>query len=666
MSIAGFIVLILSLAAAIYAVFLFFFSERWGDKHLLDTARKVVLGVFALTTIAVFILLLALFSHDFSLAYVAEYSSTETPGVYLFSALWAGNAGSLLFWAWCLSLFAAIVVIRQDGRTEDLVPQASIILGIVEVFFLILLIFADNPFQQVSPVPSDGLGLKTQLETIGMIFHPPLMLGGFAACAVPFAFGVAALIKKRLNSAWAAAVKPWALAAWLMLGAGNLIGAWWAYAELGWGGYWAWDAVENSGLMPWLVITALSHTLNAQAKKGVFRAWSILLAMLAFGLTIFGTLLSRSDILSSVHSFSQTGISMYFIIFLVIIIGGSAALLIYRRREIREEAAIDEPVSAEAMFLLMDVLLLGATFIIFVGTIFPLVSEAFGGINMSLGQGFFNLAGLPFLLAVILLAGFCALIGWRRPSPALLRTGSAWSAVAAITVLALMLLFGIEEWQALLPVAICVFTISAINFIWLAGIRRYRTSASLGDAPPRHFRWRWKRHAGRIVHLGIAIMAIGVIVSSVYDSQAGATMLPGDSVNFGKYLITYNQAQYSTTDSRITLAANLSVSKNERYIGLFSPATSLGMADESPVSKAAIRSTFLEDLYIIPVDWQQVTLADNTQVIQVSLVVGLNPFIMWIWIGGIILLLGGLVAFWPSIRLAPPTNENPQADTSVV
>ena len=329
----GYIALALAFGACIYSIIAFIFGARGEHPRLLASARRSILAVSVLVTISVAVLLAALVTHNFQIEYVALYTSSDLSLPYLISALWAGNAGSLLFWGWLLSLFAAVVVLKKQAQGRKLLPYASAIIMFIQAFFLILLLFTQNPFHTLTPIPTEGIGLNPLLENLGMIFHPPILLGGYAVFAIPFAFAIAALITKRLDDEWISAIKRWALLGWLLLGIGNIIGAWWAYVELGWGGYWAWDPVENAGLMPWLIATAFLHSIMLQRRKGMFKLWSIVLIILAFILTIFGTFLTRSGILASVHTFGETAMGPAFLAFLIIIFLGSLTLLLYRRRD---------------------------------------------------------------------------------------------------------------------------------------------------------------------------------------------------------------------------------------------------------------------------------------------------------------------------------------------
>ena len=383
----GFVFLSLALAACIYSIAAYIFGLRTNRPQLTQSARQATLAATSLFSASVIILLIALVNHNFEIEYVAAYTSTDMTLPYLISALWAGNAGSLLFWGWIVSLSAAVVVLRRKKQGQELVPYATMIVMVVQAFFLLLLIFAQNPFVRLESVPAEGVGLNPVLENPGMIIHPPLLLIGYAVLAVPFGYAIAALLTRKLGDIdWLVAARRWALLGWITLGLGNLIGAWWAYAELGWGGYWAWDPVENAGLMPWLTVTAFLHAIMMQKRKGIFKAWSMVLIILTFTLTIFGTFITRSDILRSVHTFGETAVGPFFLVFLIISFFGSFALLIFRYKDLKSSSEVNAFASREGTFLINNLLLVGATLFILIGTILPSLVEAVSDTTFTLNQ----------------------------------------------------------------------------------------------------------------------------------------------------------------------------------------------------------------------------------------------------------------------------------------
>ena len=642
----GYIALALAFGACIYSIIAFIFSARGEHPRLLASARRSILAVSVLVTISVAVLLAALVTHNFQIEYVASYTSSDLSLPYLISALWAGNAGSLLFWGWLLSLFAAVVVLKKQAQGRKLVPYASAVIMVIQAFFLILLLFAQNPFHKLPFVPAEGVGLNPLLENPGMIFHPPMLLGGYAVFAIPFAFAIAALITRRLDDEWISAIKKWALLGWLLLGIGNIIGAWWAYVELGWGGYWAWDPVENAGLMPWLIATAFLHSIMLQRRKGMFKLWSMVLIILAFILTIFGTFLTRSGILVSVHTFGETAMGPAFLAFLIIIFLGSLALLLYRRRDLKDEAGIGALVSREGTFLINNLLLVGATFVIFLGTIFR--SD----------KTFFNQVAVPIFLAVILLLGICILIAWRRPPIKKLRLNLLWPAVVALIVVIALVISGIRQWYALAAFFLCGFAISAVLSQWFWDVlARHRAEAeNYLKAFLSLVRSNKSRYGGYIVHIAIVLIAIGVVGSSVYDVETEAVLAPGESMTINDYTLTYEGLEPSFNQERLIMVvpANVSVHKGSRHIGTIKPEVQIyfhpDYTEKHRVTEVAIRSTLVEDLYVILAGWGPVDSADLSKGYIAAFSAKVNPLVAWIWLGGGVFLLGGLLAFWPERR----------------
>jgi cytochrome c-type biogenesis protein CcmF len=645
MAILGNIALVLALLAALYTGVAFILSLRLKVKWLAQSARWGVWGVAGFTTLAVLLLLTALVTHNFSLQYVASYSSLETSFVYLVTGLWAGNAGSILFWGWLIALAGAILLWREKKNSKELLPYAFPVIMLTEILFLVLL-FIHNPFARAATIPTDGIGLNPLLENAGMIFHPPILLAGFALFVIPFSLAIAALISKKLGNGWLVSAKSWALAAWLLLGAGNILGMWWAYAELGWGGYWAWDPVENAGLMPWLLVTAFLHSTMMQRRRGLLKSWSLLLIIFAFNLTIFGAFLTRSDILNSVHSFGSTAMGPVFIIFLAIVLIGSLVLVFLRRKDIKEEPGDDAFVSGENTFLFNNLLLVAATFAVFIGTMFPFFTEIFTGNRMEIDISFFNQVNIPIFLVIILLAGLCVFVGWRKPDLRQLGKVLLWPAVAAVVLIILLVILGRREWYVLTASFILAFVFSATLFKWWRDVASRQNAKKEGyfNACMALFKANRSRYGGYLIHLSVVIMALGIMGSSVYDESKQVVMAIGDSVEIKGYTLTYNGLMPYSTPTRMTITADIDVSRGDKIIDKLRPVKWFQMVQEQVVTEVSIRSTLAEDLYVSLDDW------DDTQNAAFTILV--NPLVSWIWIGGFVLLVGGLVSF-----SAPPRKE---------
>lgn len=648
----GYIALLLALVASIYSAIAFIYGVGGSHRGLTDSARNGLLAVFGLVSISVAALIYALVTHDFQIEYVASYTSRDLSLPYLLSALWAGNDGSLLFWAWLLSLCAAVVVLQKRDIGRELMPYASSIIMVTQAFFLILLLFVSNPFHKLAFVPAEGMGLNPLLENPGMIFHPPILLAGYVGFTIPFAFAMAALLTRRLGDEWIIAIRRWTLMSWLLLGVGNIIGAWWAYVELGWGGYWAWDPVENASFMPWLVATAFLHSIMMQRRRRMLKVWNMVLIILTFSLTIFGTFLTRSGVISSVHTFAESPLLSYlFLAFIGVTLFGSLGLLYYRSEELKGEAEMESLVSRESTFLLNNLLLVGAAFAIFLGTVFPVISEAVRGVKISVGPPFFNQVNGPIFLAIILLTGICALIGWRRASIKNLVRNFLWPLVVALMLGIGLFIFGIREWYALVAFLVCGFVLSTIVYEWFRGTRaRHRMRAEnylkaflglIGANRPRY--------GGYIVHIAIILIAIGVVGSSFYSVEKEAALMPGESMTINDYTLTYDNLDSYETESKLVVMATLSVYNQGKLIGELIPEKYFHRSYQQPVTEVAIRSTLIEDLYVILVGWDE----DGTTAFKVLV----NPLVNWIWIGGVVFVIGGLIAFWPERRKLPASGQ---------
>ncbi|MFC1873995.1 heme lyase CcmF/NrfE family subunit [Chloroflexota bacterium] len=648
----GYIALVLALVASLYSAIAYVAGAKQRKQALLDSAKNGLITTFGLVSLSVLILVTALITHNFQIEYVTSYTSRDLPLAYRLSALWAGSDGSLLFWAWILSIFAMIAVFQRRNSGQQLVPYAAAIAMLTEAFFIILLISLSNPFHTIPIPPSDGMGLNPLLENPGMIIHPPMLLAGYVALTIPFGFAIAALLTRRLGDEWIIAVRRWTLIAWLLLGLGNVLGAWWAYVELGWGGYWAWDPVENAGLMPWLVVTAFLHSIMMQRRRGILKVWNMVLIISAFTLSIFGTFLTRSGILSSVHSFGESALGPFFLAFIGVALIGSLGLLYYRSDELQSEAEMESLVSRESTFLLNNLLLVGSAFAIFLGTVFPLISEAVRGVKISVGEPFFNQVNGPIFLAIILLTGICSLIGWRRASIRNLVRHFLWPMVAALILGIVLFIAGVREAYALITFFFCSFVLFTILYEWSRGIRarHHMRSENYFKAFFNLIMANRPRYGGYIVHIAIIIMAAGVAGSSFYSVDKEAILMPGESISIKNYTLTYNNTDTYETESKTVVSSTLSVYNHGELIGTLVPEKYFHRSYEQAVTEVAIRSTPLEDLYVILISSE----GNGNAAFKVLV----NPLVSWIWLGGGILLLGGLIAFWPERQKLPASPQN--------
>lgn len=638
----GSLALVIAFAASIYAIVAFIFGSKGGYPKLITSAKFSVLAVFGLVSIAVAALAYALATHDFEIEYVASYTSQDMPLLYLISALWAGNAGSLLFWGWLVSLFAAVLMLQKLSNGKTLLPYASVVIMMTVTFLLALLLFISDPFSKLANIPADGIGLYPILGNLGMLLHPPLLLAGYAAFTIPFAFAMAALVTKRLDyKEWIVAIKKWTLVAWLLLSISIMTGAWWTYTELGWGGYWTWSSVENANLMPWLIATAFLHSIIIQKRNGMFKIWNIALIIITFVLVIFSAFLARSGILSSLSTPAKSSLGPFFLVFIGLICLCSLVLLIYRRRELKDKAEVEAIVSRAGTFLLNNLLLAGATLVILVGTIVSVMSKTAIGSAATVGESFFNRVSMPIFLAIILLTGVCVLIGWSKPSIKRLGRRTLWPAAAALFVIIILVVLGAREWYALVAFLACGFVLFATIFEWAReiSVRRRTRAENYLKTFFGLIRSNRSRYGGYIVHISIAVIAVGIIGSSVYSAEEEAALAPGDSMTVGNYTLVYEGLDYQPTLDKMAFTANVSIYNQGKFIGVLTPQKYFHTSFSQAVDEAAIRSTLTDDLYLILVGWD----VNGTTHLRASV----NPLVVWIWIGGWSFLLGGLIAFWP-------------------
>jgi cytochrome c-type biogenesis protein CcmF len=635
----GYYILLLALITALYSAITFFIGLKRNKPVFTQSARNALIATSGLVTLAIVILLYAILTHNFQIEYVANYTSRDMSFPYLISALWAGADGSLLFWAWLLSICAVIAFGKKNDTPLKL--YASAITMTCTAFFIILLSSVSNPFATSGFTPADGVGLNPLLENPGMIIHPPLLLAGYVTCTIPFSYAIAALVTNKPGYNWISDIRRWALITWLFLGVGNIIGAWWAYVELGWGGYWGWDPVENAGLMPWLLLTAFLHSVMVQRRAGMMKKWNISLLLFAFILVIFGTFLTRSGVLSSVHTYAETGIGVYFIVFLGLLIISSVSLIFLRNRELNSESDMKSLLSREGTFLLANILFVLATAVIFIGTIFPGISEAIGGTKIEVGPSFFNQVNGPLFSVIILLISICTLIGWNTTKISNLIKKLLWPGVISAIVAILFFVFWFKDWKSLLAFFFAFLVFFTIMSTWFRNIisRRRATGENSLNSFLSLFRINKNRYGAYIVHLGIVLMAFGIVGSSLFDLEKMDTLYMGDTLEIGSYTLQFNGLTEHEEGYKDIVRANLNVYRNEKFLTEMNPERIFHANYNQAVSEVAIRSSLAEDLYIALGGWYE----DGASLFLVNV----NPLVIWIWIGGGVLMLGGIICFWP-------------------
>jgi cytochrome c-type biogenesis protein CcmF len=616
----------------------------WRQSDLLASARNGVYAAAALASLAWGTLLFAFATHDFSIDYVARYNNRDTDLAFSLSGAYAGQEGSLLMWGWGVTIVLLLVTVANRGRHKTLMPWVTAVMGFVATFFLAILTFISDPFVRSKVVPMDGQGLNPLLQNVGMLFHPPALYLGYIFFTVPFAFAIAALITGELGDEWLRITRRWTLFAWAFLGIGNILGAQWAYVELGWGGYWGWDPVENSSFMPWLTGTAFLHSVMIQRRRGMLKVWNLALIIITFTLTIFGTFLTRSDLLSSVHTFGETGLGPMFVGMMILTLGVSAALIWDRLPLLRGDNELDSLLSRESSFLLNNLLLVGAAFAVFWGTMFPVISEAIRGVKVTVNAPFFNQVVGPILLALVVLMGICPLIGWRRASVDNLMRNFRFPVVGAILAGVLAVAFGAREIWAILALVACGFVMGTVSLEYFRGTRaKSRVTGKNPLVALGALVWGNKpRYGGYLVHLGIIVMAIGVVGSTGFKVEKDVTLSPGQEATIGNYRLVYDGLTSFQEGRKEVVGGQLTVYSGGQLMGKMLPTKEFFEGFENPNTEVAIHSTPQEDLYIILNSW------DNAQKAGLKLVI--NPLVVWIWVGGYLLVLGAVIAFWPDAR----------------
>src|SRR6476646_10302386 len=548
-------------------------AGRTGDERWLQLSRRTVYGFCALLTACVVIIEVAFASNDFSFNIVQQHSSIETPSFYKMAAMWSSQEGSLLLWAWVLSIAAAAALYSTRNRLRDLVPWATAVMMGVAAFFTGLMLFAPNvdPFAAQTPAPSDGIGLNPLLQHPSMMIHPPMLYSGYVAFTIPFAFAIGALVTRRLDAEWIRATRRFSLIAWTFLGFGLLLGARWSYTELGWGGYWAWDPVENAALMPWLCITAFIHSIMIQEKRGMLKVWNASLVLGSATLAIIGTFLVRSGVLDSIHAFGASTLGVPFVLLIAAMICASIGLIVWRRPQLRSESQLDSLLSREAVFLFQNVVLVAMVFVVFWVTFFPLISEAVTGTKVSVGPPAFRPFIVPLALVLVLLSGIGPIIAWRRVTVANLRRNFTIPVLVGLTTLVVLIVAG--GGTSSRPLALIMFGLGAFVIttvaqeIWRGvSARRAMTHDPVPIALVQLIRRNRRRYGGYIVHAGLAVLLIGVAASSSFQHSSDVTLAPGQHAVVNGYTIRYVRPLASATSQKISFGAVLDVSKGGKHV----------------------------------------------------------------------------------------------------
>jgi len=639
----GFGMTIVALVLALYGGVVAAVGARTGRAALVESAQHAALGVFTLVTACFALLAYAFLTFDFSIRYVASNTNLGTPFYYRITGVWGALEGSIILWAWMLALYTLILIVRHREGARELYPWAlATMLGIL-AFFLLVMSVAAPPFQRQLPVPANGRGLNPLLEDTGMITHPVALYLGFTGFTVPFAFAMAALATGRVGDTWLVLTRRWTIVAWYFLSLGLLIGGWWSYHVLGWGGYWAWDPVENAAFMPWLTGTAFLHSVMIQERRRMLKLWNIVLVILTFGLTLFGTFLTRSGVIASVHAFTQGSIGMLFLGFLALVMLTALGLVAWRWDALRSQGNLDAVVSRESAFLLNNVLLVAAAFTVFFGTVFPLLSEAVRGVKVSVGAPFFNQVNVPLFLSLIFLMGVGPLIAWRRASLENLKRNFLWPVVLGIVAAAIVFALGVRSALAALTFATTVFVAATIAVDVVRATRaRLRVGERLLPAVGGLLRRHNRRYGGFVVHLGILIIALGVTGSHAWSVQTETTLKRGESTELAGYRLRFEGLSAAEESNHFKVVGAFTVT-NGRALGTLQPAKKFYPQEQAPIAYVDYRLGLKEDIYVVLGDFAR----DGS---QATIKVQVNRLVSWIWIGGVVLTLGALLAILPDRR----------------
>lgn len=660
----GYGALVIAFLVSLYGIFAAIYGEWKKKAAWVESARLAMLLTFPLITISAASLIYALANGHYELEYVASVTSNSMPLYLKVTALWGGQAGSLVFWSWLLSLFTTAVTLRKWDRDREFLPWVIVVSLVTLTFFLILVIFVENPFARLWQLPSgqvvetmvapagaqvflraDGRGLNPLLRHPGMIIHPPMLYLGFVAFVVPFAFAIAALITKRSDDRWIRITRRWTLVAWLFLSLGLVLGGRWAYDVLGWGGYWGWDPVEIAAFMPWLTGTAFLHSVMIQEKRGMMKHWNMVLIILTYSLVIFGTFLTRSGVLSSVHSFAQSAIGPLFFAFIALTFIVSLSLLISRWDSLKSKGQMTSLLSREALFMYNNLLFMGILVVCFWGVIFPLISELVTGQKITVGPPFYERATAPQFAGLLLLMGVAPLAAWRHSTFKTLGRAAWKPTLVSLLVPVIVIIGGLRQPAAILGFWLAAFVVCVTLYeFWRGAMARHRRA---GESLPVAL-WRLagrnrRRYGGYIIHLGVVLMAIGIIGIEVFQSETQGTLAQGESLTIQGYTVTFESLNvFDTSEGRNVARAVVNVEKDGRSLGELYPRRDYYYEAQQPMTIPGVRSTMEDDLYVLLVDWEPISTQGATFKIYH------NPLVNWLWLGGIVFILGTLVAAWPN------------------
>ncbi len=648
----------MSVLMAAWATTVSFSGGMQGRADLVKSGERALYATFAFALLASIGIWTALLSHDFSIKFVASYTSANLPTVYVFTAFWAGQAGSLLFWSLILTAYASIAVFTNRTTNREMMPWVTGTLGIVALFFLITVCFGANPYERLDWAPPDGRGMNPQLQNPGMAIHPPMLYLGLVATAVPFAFAIGALVSRRLDAEWLSVTRRWALLSWFFLTIGIVLGMWWAYVELGWAGYWAWDPVENSSLLPWLTGTAFLHSIMIQEKRGMLRKWNVTLVVVTFLLSILGTFITRSGIFGSVHAFAQSSVGNWFLGYLFAATTLTAYLVSTRLEDLQAKAELESMISREAALLCNNLALLCICFATLWGTLFPILSQAVKGETITLGPPFFNAVNGPLGLLLLALTGIGPLLTWRRASTSNLRRQFMWPVASGLIAFTVLLTLGMRNFYALVTYLLAGFVFGTIGQEFVMGIaaRRRMYAEGVFAASIRLIGRNRRRYGGYIVHVGVVALFCA-FAGQMFKKELAATVKTGETIHatdpYGHQwaFTSLGVSRFEQLNRRV-LAVSFDVTRDGKRMGLLSSEKrqhidSRGEPTFEPSTEVGILGAPSQDVYIVFTG----SVDAETTAVQINF----HPLVWWVWFGGIIMAFGGIIVMWPPANRARET-----------
>lgn len=658
--------LLVSLASALVAFGASIYGHRTGRRSALAVGRRAIYAVAGLNTLAIALLAYALLTDDFSIQHVASVSSSNMRTHMKWASLWSGQPGSLLFWTWMMSVWMALFTRITVPKIPWGAPHAVATAGAVIATFLTAAVFFASPFRLSPVTPADGQGLNPLLVDPGMLIHPPFLLTGLVSTSIPFIIGAAALMAGKIDNAWIRHARGWALASFLVLGIGNVLGGWWAYTVLGWGGYWGWDPVENSAILPLLPLTAFLHSLIVQERRGMLKAWNLVLVLAAFALAVFGTFNVRSGLVASVHSFAQSEVGAYFLVLLGMVLVASVVLMVWRLPRMHSDYEFESLVSRETGLILNTYVMVAIALVVLGGTLFPVFSELFRDVRVTVGPPFYNDVAGPLLMVMLFLVGIGTILPWRKAAPGLLRRRFAGPVLVTLLIVLALVALGVRDLFALGTLAAAILVIVASLREYVVGTRALRTAR--GASWPRAFGGLFnrdpRRYGGYLVHIGVAVMAISVIATHVYQERVRAVVSPGDTFEAGGYTMRFDDLltyEPGVDGIEIDVVARITVLDGDRVVEVMEPGRRFFTNfPDQPTALVDVDGNLQRDLYLFVQGWDE----DRLTEIQVFV----NPLQQWLWIGMGIVVAGGLLAFAPlrsprrvEVTLAEPAGQSTQA-----